>query len=407
MTDSVASLRQQLLQLRELHTSGVLTQTQYDDSRAPLEKHLVDQVLKEAPAPAPAPGAAARPTPAAAPPAARAPIGLLAGLVAVAVAVAAGGYVWTRSGTSNAAPDGFAADGSTGSAAAPASAPHALGNEQMATMVDALATRLKGSPNDAEGWSMLGRSYMTLGRYPEALAAYETAMKLRPNDATVLADYADALAVKNNRSLDGEPSKLIDKALKLEPDNLKALVLAGTAAFNRNDFATAVSHWDHAIKVGPAESSMVTQARSGAEEARQRGKLPGAAPAAPAAETPATLAAVAGASVTGTVSLAPALAGKVAPEDTVFIFARAAEGSRMPLAILRKQVKDLPTSFQLDDSMAMSPAARLSGAGAIVVGARVSKSGQAMPQPGDYEGLTSPVAVGSTGLSITIANPSK
>jgi cytochrome c-type biogenesis protein CcmH len=107
------------------------------------------------------------------------------------------------------------------------------------------------------------------------------------------------------------------------------------------------------------------------------------------------------------VSLAPALAGKASPDDTVFIFARAAEGSRAPIAIVRKQVKDLPFTFRLDDSLAMSPASLISTAGRVLVGARVSKSGQAMPQPGDLDGLTAPTAVGSSGVSVVIANEVK
>lgn len=106
--------------------------------------------------------------------------------------------------------------------------------------------------------------------------------------------------------------------------------------------------------------------------------------------------------VTGRVELAPALAAQAAPDDTVFIFARPAEGARMPLAILKRKVRDLPLDFHLDDSLAMSPAARLSGATRVVVGARVSKSGQAMPQPGDLEGLSAPVAPGQQGLKIVI-----
>ena len=108
-------------------------------------------------------------------------------------------------------------------------------------------------------------------------------------------------------------------------------------------------------------------------------------------------------SVSGTVTLAKPLAGKAAPDDTVYVFARAAEGSRVPLAILRKQVKDLPLKFTLDDSMAMSPAAKLSGAPKVIVGARISKSGGALAQPGDLQGLSAPVAVGSSGLAIEIS----
>jgi cytochrome c-type biogenesis protein CcmH len=115
-------------------------------------------------------------------------------------------------------------------------------------------------------------------------------------------------------------------------------------------------------------------------------------------------ASAAAAQVAGSVSLAPALKDRVSPEDTVFIFARAAEGPRVPLAILRKRVADLPLAFTLDDSLAMSPAARLSGAARVIVGARVSKSGNAMAQPGDLQGLSAPVPVGTNDLRIEIAD---
>jgi cytochrome c-type biogenesis protein CcmH len=107
------------------------------------------------------------------------------------------------------------------------------------------------------------------------------------------------------------------------------------------------------------------------------------------------------------VTLSAALAKQAQPEDTVFVFARAATGSRMPLAILRKQVKDLPISFTLNDSMAMSPSNALSSVPQVIVGARISKSGNAMPQPGDLSGQTDPVKVGATGLKIEIKDAVK
>ena len=112
---------------------------------------------------------------------------------------------------------------------------------------------------------------------------------------------------------------------------------------------------------------------------------------------------VGAAAVTGTVSLAPSLRGRVSPDDTVFIVARPSDGSRMPLAIVRKQVRDLPFQFTLDDSQAMSPAGKLSGAKTVIVVARISKSGQASPQPGDLEGVTAPVVVGSAGVAVEIS----
>jgi cytochrome c-type biogenesis protein CcmH len=299
--------------------------------------------------------------------------------------------------------------------------------EQIEAMTQKLADRLKASPDDPTGWAMLGRSYAVLGRHADALPAFKQALALKPDDPNLLTDYADALAVVNGRNLEGEPSKLIARALELDPNNLKALSLAGTAAYLRKDFAGALRHWDKLAQVAP-DSDFVRQIQRGIDEARRLAGTPapqaqalggpapqaqalgGPAPQAQApggrapqsqAATPGT-AASANASVSGTVTLAKPLAGKAAPDDTVYVFARAAEGSRVPLAILRKQVKDLPLKFTLDDSMAMSPAAKLSGAPKVIVGARISKSGGALAQPGDLQGLSAPVAVGSSGLAIEI-----
>jgi cytochrome c-type biogenesis protein CcmH len=272
---------------------------------------------------------------------------------------------------------------------------------------------------------MLSRSYLVLGRLEEAAQASERVLKLTPNDAQALADHADVLAMRAGRVLDGEPMKLIERALKLDPDNLKALALAGAAAFDRGDGNEAARLWDRVALLGPPGSPVVQQAREGAAEARKMaaeraGPTGGtAAPAPGQAQAPAPApapaqgpgasqkAAVAGPTVRGTVTLSAALKAQVRPEDTVFIFARNAEAGpgapRMPLAIVRKQVKDLPAAFTLDDSLAMGPGMGLSSAQRVVVGARISRSGQAMPQPGDLEGLSAPVAVGSQGVVVEIS----
>jgi cytochrome c-type biogenesis protein CcmH len=393
MTDPTSSLREQLRQLQQLHEAGVLDAKQYKSSKERLERKLA-HTGKVASASA----AVAEPAVAS-----RASARLWAGAAAAVVLIAGAGYWWAGSPTDvGQAPAGFGAEGG-------AAAPHELGQEQISTMIERLAERLKSRPDDAEGWSILGRSYMALGRHAEALDAYQRVIKLLPDNAAVLADYADALAVKNGRSLEGEPLKIIERALKIDPDELKSLLLAGTAAFNRSDYAKAVQYWDRAAKVGPPDNPLAQQARAGAEEARQRGKLPASADnAKPSAASPAASASVAtGGAITGTVTLDPALKGKAAPEDAIFVFARPASGSRMPLALLRAQVKDLPMSFTLDDSLSLSPASRLSNAGEVVVGARISKSGQAMPQPGDLEGLTPPTAVGSSGVKVLITSEVK
>jgi cytochrome c-type biogenesis protein CcmH len=396
MTDPISTLREQLNQLKQARDSGAINAKKYEASRTLLERQLVEAVMAAGPDAARAGSADA---------ARGAGAGLWVGALLFVAAVGAAGYFWTGSpGELGKPPPGFVADsGAAAGAPAPAdgaaSAPHAVGREQIEAMIGKLVERLKETPDDAQGWGMLGRTYMALDRQPEALAAYERALKLRPNDATALADYADALAVKNGQTLDGEPTRLIERALALEPDNLKALVLGGTAAFNRGDYVTAVKHWDRAGRVGSADSPMVQMARSGAAEARERGKLPPAA-----ATSPPPAPAISDLAVSGTVRLSAALKAQAGPDDTVFIFARPAAGARMPLAILRKQVKDLPFEFKLDDSLSMSPAALLSAAGRVVVGARVSKSGQAMPQTGDLEGLSAPVQVGASGVVVEIAS---
>lgn len=398
MTESIDTLRAQLLQLQRSHAAGTLDAPTHAALKAPLERRLVDAVLAQNAAPPPATPAPAQPTAAAGP---RLWGVALVGVVGVALA----GYWWTGTpGAIGQAPAAFTADAGVPPATSPGAAP--VTKEQVEAMLARLVARLKDKPEDVDGWLMLGRSYMALERPSEAVDAYRQALKLRPDDASLLADTADAIASVDGRGLDGEPMQMIEKALRLDPRNLKALALAGSAAFNRSDFAGAARYWDQVVSLGPADSKLVELARGGAAEARQRGALPAAAPGASAPATPGapTAATAATASVSGTVRLSPALQAQAAPGDTVFVFARAAEGGRMPLAILRRKVSDLPIRFTLDDSLSMSPAARISSAGRVIVGARISKSGQAMPQPGDLEGLSAPVAVGATGVVVDIGS---
>lgn len=275
----------------------------------------------------------------------------------------------------------------------PGEGPHGMSAQQFETLVDRLAARLKDNPEDAEGWVMLGRSYAVLGRFGDSSEAYAKAVARVPNDAQVLADYADALAMAQGRTLQGEPEKILKRALAADPNNVKALVLAGTAAFDRNDRAGAIRYWERALRVLPGESDMAQQVRASIAEAG------GSAPAVLAAKP---VQAQGGTRISGVVKLDPKLAGKVGPDDTVFIFARAAEGPRMPLAILRRLGRDLPVQFTLDDTMAMSPQMKLSAFPRVVVGARVSKSANATPAPGDLQGLSSAVQVGATSVAVTI-----
>jgi cytochrome c-type biogenesis protein CcmH len=282
--------------------------------------------------------------------------------------------------------------------------------EQIAAMLGKLEDRLKEQPDDAEGWSMLGRSYSVLGRYPEAVQAFKRVVALRANDAPVLAqalaDQADATAMAAGRRLAGEPEQLIERALQADPKNLKALALAGTIAFDKQDFARAARLWQDAVAAAEPGSELARNLEGGIAEAQARAGQPAASASAPIASAGAATSA----SVSGRVTLAAALQGRAAPQDTLFVFARAAgssAGPRAPLAILRKQVKDLPITFTLDDSLAMNPALRLSSAKQVIVGARISKSGNPIAQPGDLQGLSPPVDVGASGLSIEIAEEVK
>ncbi len=383
MTDALHTLlapfKRQLADLEQAHAAGTLSQTQRDTERASLERRLLDMLLHETPAPVPAAAKPAWP--------------LLVGLFVLVLVIAIGGYTYNHK-TNPAQGDEEGADGG--------------GNQaQVVAMVEQLAERMKQNPDDADGWAMLARSYSVMERNEDALAAYQKAVALRQDDAGLLVDYADALAVKNQHSLQGEPMTLITKALKLNPDHLKGLALAGTDAFVRKDFALAVKYWSRIEVVGPQDNMLVQRVSASLQEARKLAGLPAqAAPTAAQAKPPALAdagpALAGGPSVSGTVSLSPELRAQANPEDTVFIFAKAAPSGRMPLAAERKQVKDLPYKFTLDDSKSMSPQTRLSSAAQVVISARISKSGNAIAQPGDLQGQSAPVDLGAKDLRIDI-----
>ena len=335
-----------------------------------------------------------------------------ASLALFVVLVVGGGYAWL--GAAQHVAVGPVADESAESgerAATPpvvASGPDALAQAEarISSMVDRLAERLKTRPDDAEGWQMLGRSYATLGKHGQAISAYETALRLRPNEPTLLAELAFSAAITNRRVGGADSAQLLQRALKLDPRNPKALALAGTLSLERKDYQGAVQHWEQLARNEPADSPLGRQIQASIAQARQlagsqSALLPVADDALASIAAPPPRAAAAG-TVTGTVTLAPALQGRVAPDDTLFVFARAVNGSRMPLAVLRKQVRDLPLSFTLDDSLAMSPAAKLSSAANVVVGARISKSGKAGAQEGDLQGQLPAVALGTANLKLEI-----
>jgi len=286
---------------------------------------------------------------------------------------------------------------------------HGVTQAQIDAMVSSLAQKLKSNPDDPAGWVMLARSYSALGRFGEAANAYAQADARAPLNAQLLADYADSLAMSQGESLLGKPEALIQRALQADGKNVKALALAGTVEFEKQQFAKAAEYWKRILPLLPAGSEMENSIRASIKEAeaKQGGSPELAKETGKAAEVAVAKSATAAAGkerLSGTITLAPALAARAAPQDTVFVFARPAQGSPMPLAVERVKVTDLPLKFSFDDSMAMNPAAKLSDYSEVVVEARVSKSGNVMPQPGDFDGVSKPVHPGTKGMHIEIAN---
>ena len=255
---------------------------------------------------------------------------------------------------------------------------------QIEQMVAQLDERMQKNPDDPKGWAILARSYYAMGRYEDAARAYAELQQRVPPDADVLTEHADALAMAQGRNLSGAPLQLLQQAIALDPEHWKTLALLGTEAFDRKDYQAALRYWQKLLALVPRDAEFAAQIAASVEEARNLagmkatgatadGTASTAADAAAAKESAATTGAAASAaasSVSGTVSLAKNLIAKADAQDTVFVFARAAQGPPMPLAVMRMQVKDLPAAFKLDDSQAMTPNSRLSQHAEVVVGGR-------------------------------------
>jgi len=303
----------------------------------------------------------------------------------------------------------YATYGSPGALVASAApAAHAgMTQEQVVAMVDKLAARMKEHPEDPAGWKLLARADAALGRFPEAVAAFREAAARGPADASLLADWADAQAMAN-RSLEGAPTALIARALALDPNHPKALSLAATAALERKDYEAAIDDWrklEAQLPAGSDEAKEVDAMIAEADAARHGASTTASSAstgtrAAQAQNTPPNV----DSAIAGSVTLDPKLQQRVAATDTLFIFARAVNGPRMPLAVARTAVGAFPRAFRLDDSMAMAPGATLSNAGDVIVEARISKNGSATPAPGDLEGRSGVVKPGARGVAIAIDN---
>ena len=367
---SIAVLREQLGELDAQRQAGLLDSTVFAEEQAELERRALEDGSASGQGRA---ATGARRT-------------TLAAVVGFGIPVLAIGlYLWLGS------PGAIEARSS-----AIAEEEHAASQEQIQGMIDKLVARLQASPDDGEGWRMLARSYSVLGRYADAAKAYGRATALLSPNAGLLADHADALAMAQEGKFAGEPEKLVARALKLDPRHPKALALSGTAAFDKGDYRAAVKDWKTLLALVPADTPAARSVADSIAEAERKLGEGGAArtPAAKQGGTPA--------SVSGTVTLAPELAGSLPADTILFVFARNTDGSRMPLAMTRVEAAKFPLRFTLDDTMSMTPNARLSSANRVIVGARISRGGDAIAKPGDIEGHSMPVAVNASGVAVRI-----
>jgi len=263
-------------------------------------------------------------------------------------------------------------------------------NQDLERMVAGLADKLQKDPGNLKGWAMLARSYKAMGRMAESETAFERAGAFIDGDAQALADYADVAASNAGGRFAGKPAQLIQKALKADPDHAMALWLAGTAALDGKDYGKAIAIWERLATLLPPDSEDARMLRVAIDEVRAN-----TGNTAPVAQ------ARAGDSVSGTVELAAALKGKAAPGDTVMVIARPV-GARMPVAVLRVPASQLPLKFTLDDSLAMSPQARISAAGQVEVEARISRTGLAQSASGDLVSEVQTVKVGAADVALRV-----
>jgi len=370
---NIAIARQRLAELKEQLQAGALTQALYDEQLVELEQALSDDLDIQSQAKTSPTGR--RRGALAGAEASKSSGRWMAFVLVLAIPLVAGALYWTLGNYQ-----------SLSQVDQPAAANQAAPElEQMKNMVAGLAERLKEQPNDAMGWTMLGRSYKYLQQYPKAVEAFEHAYRLIGDQPEIMLLYADALAFASNEQMAGKPAELVFKALAMEPNNVTGLWLGGMAKAQTGDFAAAMALWEKLEAQLPQGSE--AQQEIQVLLAKLATQMPEGAATQEEAK-PATAV-----SIDVQVSLASELQKSAGPNDTVFIYAQALSGPKMPLAIVRKQVSELPLTVNLTDAMAMMPSMKLSNFEQVKLLARISKSGDAMQQSGDLIGVIEPVAL--------------
>ncbi|MCU7905538.1 MAG: c-type cytochrome biogenesis protein CcmI [Candidatus Thiodiazotropha sp. (ex Epidulcina cf. delphinae)] len=382
--------KQQLTELDNDLESGILDQTRYDAARKDLEKELLSDVSGES-------GKSESTTSGRA----MALAALLIPLVAV--------FLYQNFGSPE-----IIQRLAEQPAAMPTTASHARqGNTEnmppMEELVDRLAKKMEDQPDNPEGWVMLGRSYMAMNNQAAAIDAYERALQIDDDNVGLLIAYAEAIAATTGNDFTGRAAPMIEKAYRLEPKNTNVLWLSGITAYQQSRFQTALDRWQllqGMLKPQTAELESVTKAiddtRSKLGLAPIEAPLPNIARA--KRPVPADTVAEKSDSLLVEITLSPELQAKAKPDDLLFVYAKALSGPPMPLAAARKRVGDLPLSIQLDDSMAMMPQMKLSAFPKVVVGARISLSGNPTAQSGDLEGEFKPVTPGQSETVRVIIN---
>ncbi len=262
-------------------------------------------------------------------------------------------------------------------AAAPAQASNAP-QMSMEEMVAAIEGRLQKNPDDAEAWFMLGRTHMMQREFDEAVNAFRRSDQLMVDQPGILFALADALAMQNNGSLLGEAEKLVQRGLSIAPRFPNGLWLAGLAAEQREDFAAAHRYWSLLLPMITDDPASAENVRGMLASLEQRDPTLAQAPP-PAGDRP-----VSDRQLTLHVDISAELRAQATPETAVFVYAKAMQGPPMPLAVKRLQLQDLPLTLSLSDADAMLPAMKLSSFDEVIVGARVSFSGNPVAQSGDF-----------------------
>ena len=260
--------------------------------------------------------------------------------------------------------------------------------EGVEKMVTEFASKMEKDPTNLQGWVMLARSYRILGRNEEAAKAYERAGNFIDSDPQLLADYADILASNANGNFSGKPQKLINQALKLDPNNLMALWLSGTASYTAGNYKAAVQTWEKLAQQLPPGTEDVRSIEASIADARAKGGL-------------SAQASVNTKGISGKIEISADLKSKVKSGDVVMVIARK-PGERMPVAVLKTSVSEFPMNFSLTDALAMNPSAPLSQLSEASIEVRISKTGMAKPEVGDLISAAQIVKVGASNIRLVI-----